>query len=272
MFKKTIDILKKNPLITMIYFGYVVMTIIFTTFMAASLGTSINPEETSQFISVMGKLTGWSIILAVISIIFAGGFGYVLSTAINDNKPTMKTFFEGINKFIGRMLLAGLLFIVFILAFIILLTLIAIPIFVFLSKGASEANIISGTIVYMLIISAVFIFVYPFFMLWYPSIFVDDLGVIEGLKKGIKTSKKCYWTLVLTLIVSTIPTAIYSFTSGNFNSNQNSTISQLSSPWYWIYTIISIAISITVFTFVCVLYKERKDKKLDVIGDEKQNV
>lgn len=268
MLKKAIDIFKKNPLITIVYFAYVVVTIIITMFMAESLGVNINSAESSQVFSLMGKLLGWWIILAVFSIIFTSGFGSMLASAVNDEKPTMKTLFKGIDKFIGRMLLAGLLSIVFVLGLITLLTLIAIPLFMSLSKSGSAANIISGTIVYAVVILAVFIFIYPFFMLWYPSIFVDDLGVIEGLRKGAKTSIKCYWTLVLTLIISAIPSIIYSIATEFLSNNDNSVLSQLSSPWYWIYTIVTIFISITVLIFVCMLYKEKKGDKPDLTGDE----
>ena len=78
----------------------------------------------------------------------------------------------------------------------------------------------------------------PFLILWFPSIIMDDVGVIEGLNRGAKVAKESYWLIILAIIISAMPGAIHFLVHlGNFslhNVQQFNNAIQTNTLSYWI--------------------------------------
>lgn len=244
MIKKTLHIIRKNPIIIAVYAIFIVLNICISEF-TARFG-SIN--STSQSIGTYAnKMFGLWILIIVISVLFLSGYGNIVAAAVKKEKCSWKDFFSGMNYFLGRMLISFIL-LVFMAALLFLIIMItAFPLILAGYAGALK-NIEVVSALFTLGAEALAVFVYPCLMLWYPAIFIDDTGVIEGLKRGFAASRRCYWTLVGATFFSILPSTVYSTAVSIFNGNTGIT------PGYIISTAVSVVISLFVFIFAFVVY------------------
>lgn len=266
MLKKTLKLLKENPSIIIFYFFYTALIVVITTIMANNLNINIDAADTTQIFNFLKHTLGWWIIIGVIFTIFMSGWGNMIAHAVNTDKAAPGTFFKGINEFILRMLITNLLLIIICIGFIIAITLISIPLFFIMESTVSSSGAVTIGIIYGLVIALIFILLYPFFMLWYPAIFVDNIGIMEAFQRSVRTSKKCYWTLVLTLFVSALPEILYIVITEVMNYGETSNALQLTSPVYWVYIGINILVFITVSVFTYVLYKQKNSDKVKSVN------
>jgi hypothetical protein len=49
----------------------------------------------------------------------------------------------------------------------------------------------------------------PFFILWYPAMVLDNLGILQSIKKATTTGKKVYLRLALCVLISLLPFFFY---------------------------------------------------------------
>lgn len=243
MLKKTFSLLKKNPKLILYY----VIFIVINTLLALGVSGIINPEKIDE--GALNQVAGMWIIIAVISIIFMAGFGCMLASAVKNGKCTNKDFAYGLKNEIGKMILSFLLILIFLLGFAIILIMITVPFTMAASVGVSDEFVYS--LVMITAIGLMTLFLYPLFMLWYPAMFIDDVKVMEGLRRGARTSKKCYWTLVLAVFITVIPSLTYSLITA-FTST-----AQVLSAGYWVFMLVNIIFSFILLVFTFVIYKEK---------------
>lgn len=196
MIKRSIHILKTNPIIVLIFSVYIIITILFIhIFYTDNLSPSfkLNRDLSKMIILIKTHLgLGLNFILGIT---FMSGFGYMLTEAIKTGRTKVTSFFAGITNFFLRILLVGLLLIDFGVGLSILISIVTQPIIsMFLSLGFSSYNFQSTVITIISVISEILLM--PFVLLWFPTIFLDDTGVIQGLKSGAKVGLKNYWRLV----------------------------------------------------------------------------
>jgi len=258
MFKKSINLLKKNPVIILLYAAYmVIMFLIIFILFPKDLSQFNNPDPaTFNFVAygiIMMKMLLASFIMFLLGLLFLAGYGNMISEAVIQGETSIASFLPGLQKFFVRILLAMLLLAAFAIGFSIVLSLIIILFTVFLAINGSTsiyiASIISTSISLILVV-----FSSPFIMLWYPSIFIDNLGVIQGLKSGAKVGVKNYWKLILVMVILGIPIAANTFL--NFNSMADGVIF---TPSYIIILIIVSIISIVILPATFILYKENSN-------------
>lgn len=258
MFKKSINLLKKNPVIIMLYAAYmVVMFLIIFILYPKDLSQFNNPNPaTFEIIAygiVMMKMLLATFIMLLLGLFFMAGYGNMISEAVIHGETSITSFLPGLRKFFVRVLLAMLLLAAFAIGFSILLSLIIIPITVFLAINGST-SIYMVSIISTLISLILVVFSSPFIILWYPAIFIDDLGVIQGLKSGAKVGVKNYWKLILIMVILCIPFVANVFL--NFNAMADGVIF---TPSYIIILIIVSIISVVILPATFILYKENSN-------------
>lgn len=246
MLKKTFSILKKNPKLILYYIVFMVVDII----LSAGINQIIAPANTEQ--GGLNQMAGLWIIVCVLSIVFMAGYGRMLASAVKNGKCANKDFSYGLQNDIGRMILSFLLILVVAFGFVMVLAIITIPFTLEASVGGSFGLLYSLAII--IAISCMALFVYPLLMLWYPAMFIDDVKVMEGLRRGAKASKKCYWTLVIAVFLTAMPSLIYSLIIAFTNTDQ------VPSAGYWIFVLMNVILSFLLLVFTFVAYEGKKDK------------
>jgi hypothetical protein len=255
MLKKSIDLLKKNPIIIMLYAAYmVVMFLIIFILYPKDLSQFNNPDPaTFEIIAygiVMMKMLIASLIMFLLGLFFMAGYGNLISEAVTHGETSITSFLPGLRKFFVRVLLAMLLLAAFAIGLSIVLSLIIIPITVFLAINGST-SIYMVSIISTLISLILVVFSSPFIILWYPAIFIDNLGIIQGLKSGARVGVKSYWKLIVAMLIICIPIIANVFL--NFNSMAEGVIF---TPSYIITLILVSIISIVILPATFILYKE----------------
>jgi hypothetical protein len=136
-------------------------------------------------------------LLLIVASLFVAGIGGLLKCCIYEGSMGLGDFFEGIRKYYTKVLKMNLLIIVF-------------SLFGFAAIG--KPNMIMGFIPPALalnVYSTLVLSLSPFFVLWYPAMFLDDLGVIDSIKKAISIGVKAYIKLLLAVFIPLIPLYIY---------------------------------------------------------------
>lgn len=254
MIKKTFRILKSNPWLIIMYSAFILMNEVISHAMARydnfDINTSIYSVETAA-----SRVLGILIITIVMSILFISGFGNMISIAVKKGRCTFMDFLRGLNSFLGRILLSCVILFFLLSLFVIIISITALPIIMAQSVGALK----NGNIVFEVFIIAVCILailIYPCIMLWYPAIFLEDTDVLDGLRKSLALSKKCYWILVGAAFVSALPSMAYSiFLSISTGIPGGQNISAVT-PAYLSSIIIGAVLSLFISVLVFVIYEE----------------
>ena len=255
MIKKSLHLLKNNTVIILFYAIYlVVMFLIVFTLYPKDMNqfNSMNPNsfDFAAYFNAMAKIFFASILMYACGILFLSGFGCMISEVVLEGKTKATSFLPGISKFFVRVLLASLLLIAFYIGFSIVLSIIIIPItFIMLAYGNM------ATLIITLIAAVAVIFTIPFIILWFPSIFIDDAGVIQGLINGAKVGVKNYLKLVFVLFVMYLP--IFAYIIVNFDSMSKGVIY---TPSYFIMCILAAIISIVAIPIIFIMYKENRPR------------
>lgn len=254
MISRAIDILKKNTVIIWFYLLSVAVTLVFMYFyMHMDYSNYTHPD---QLFAALGQLMIAYLILGVFYLFFVSGYSKMLAEAVSEGTTSAGSFVQGIKSFTLRVFLLSLLTFIFAICYIIALGIIMIPIILLSSAfgigGLGTASDILSVFT-SLFTCAISALVIPFIILWVPAVFIDNTGVIEGLRKGAKTAMKKYWFLVgLTLILS-IPSLIDSVVVNILKD------SLFSSPLYWIMTIIILIIGPIISVIMFMVYNDNKE-------------
>jgi len=188
------------------------------------------------------------------------GFNSMIGEAIISGKTKVSTFLSGIKNFSLRLFLAVLLFGLFVFGYSITILILSFII------NTSTSNILSiGILIIIIIVLLSTLFLAPLFILWIPSMILDDIGVIEGLRSGADVAKEAYWILILSIIVFILPDFIYwliVFKNLSFNIQNIQSfniISQMHTLGFWILKLINIFWNLIFNIFLYVLYKSKTD-------------
>lgn len=257
MVVKSLNLLKKNSVLILFYAAYMVV-MYFIVFMLypkdMSQFSNANPNNfdfTAYFI-VMTKLLIALLLMGVLGILFLSGFGNMNSEAVLKGKTSANSFLPGLKKFFVRVLLSSLLLAAFSIGLTIVLSIIAIPFTIFAVLSGNMMN----SIIIVIFTSAVVIFSVPFVILWFPSIFIDDTGVIQGLKNGAKAGVKNYWKLLLIILLMYLPVIVN--TAINYSSMANGVIF---TPGYIVMCIIVSIITIIAIPAIFLIYEDYQQKR-----------
>jgi hypothetical protein len=255
MLKKSLNILKSNPVIILFYTAFLVVTLlILFALYPKNFSQFTNPDVTTfdfaAYLSMMGKMFICALLMYVLGLLFYSGFGNMMTEAVMDGKTSANSFLPGIRNYFGRILLASLLLIAFSIGFSIVISIVTVPIMLLSARNESVNSL---SLIISIISSLVVVLVSPFFLLWCPSIFIDDTGMIQGLVKGAKAGVKNYWKLLLILLILYIPVVANIIFS--FKSIENGNIF---TPGYLIIGLLTVIISFVSFPIFFLIYKENK--------------
>ncbi|MCX7709243.1 MAG: hypothetical protein N2484_05275 [Clostridia bacterium] len=260
MIAKALESLKKNPVVVVFYVLYLMVVFAITyVFFANNLGA--NPDPAAAF-SVLGKILLGALIMGVIGIVFFAGYGKMAADAVTLGETSTAAFGEGVKKFFVRVLLAALLLFAFYLGFSIVIGIIMIPFSIMFAMNDPANAVAAGAMIGLVtsgIMMLIIVFVAPFIMLWFPAIFVDDIGVMEGLKRGAKAAVKGYWFLVLSTFIMYLPSVLYMvFNYSSMMNAQTMTKANMFTPAYLAMCLISAVLGIVFMQLLIVVYNEKK--------------
>ena len=224
MLKKSLETLKKNPVIIMTYLVVAVVLFLSVFFFMPNVNKIVdisneitknqaNPSaiDTQIIINmfvILLKLFLFGFIVCVLGVIYMAGFGSMIAEAVSEGKTALKSFFTGIKKNIKKTILSFLLLIAFSIGLGILMVIISMPFSVFSAiRNINDTQAVyNSQRIIQALSSIIMIFAYPFVELWLPAIFMDkEDGVITSLKKGVKAGKKNYKSLVVVTAVLFLP-------------------------------------------------------------------
>jgi flagellar biosynthesis protein FlhB len=175
-----------------------------------------DPEVLLDFLYSAVKILIFAFIMFAYSVVFVSGFGSMVAEAISEGKTTISGFFTGIKKNFVRTLLFILLLMAFSFGVGIVLGMISLPFTIISSMNNAINGVYDYEAMYdsQRIISALsyllMIFIYPLFLLWIPSVYLDKSdGIIATLKKGVKAGLKNYKQLVVLSAILLLPSVAY---------------------------------------------------------------
>ena len=266
MLKKSFQVLKNNPIIILFYGVYfVIMFLILFTLYPHDLSqfstTNLEQFNFTEYIIMMIKMLTAAGLISVLGIVFFSGFGYMISEAVRTGKTSKNSLLQGIKKFILRTLVAALLLFTMTMGVSIIMSIITIPITMWQVFTGGYSSVQYLSILITAITAVITIFLIPFILLWFPSIFMDDTKVIQALKSGAKAGVKNYWKLVLTLLVIYLPTGL--IMGFNYGSIVNGSIF---TPCFLVMYLIDAIISIFIIVLLFVIYEEYRVKNMPYYG------
>jgi len=151
------------------------------------------------FFSMAWWIGGMIVVGGLGSMVVEAGLFNMYKVSINDELIDSNIFFEGVRKYFIRILLANILMMIFWVAF-------AIPYFII-----SVFTLLAGFILIPLLITV-------FTTMWKVSMVIEDLTVIEGLKRGIRFSTKHFVPLSALVIIKQAFLSSQAGSSGNANA------------------------------------------------------
>lgn len=224
MLKKSLETLKKNPVIIITYLVVTVVLFLLAFLFLPEVNkitdisneisknqanpSAIDPKQIADMLMAVLKLFLFGIIACVVGVFYMAGFGSMIAEAVSEGKTTLKGFFIGIKRNIKKTILSFLLLLAFSIGFGIIISLISIPFSLFsaLKNNYDTQAIYNSQRIMQALTSIIMIFAYPFVELWLPAIFMDGRdGVIASLKKGIKAGVKNYKLLVVVTAIMFLP-------------------------------------------------------------------
>lgn len=250
MVKRTLHLIRKNPIMIVPYAIFIGVNLGLAQFIARLEEMALKPE---QMATAANKAMGIWILIMVVSVLFTSGYGSMIGAAVKHGKCRFKDFFLGIDCFLGRMMFYFVLFSFMAASFLLLIAVAVFPILLAGSVGGIK-NV--GLVSAFLTVGTGLLgsLIYPSVMLWFPAIFIEDTGVTEGLKKGFVASRKCYWNLVVTTFVSILPSVIYTIASMVMNGSAVANSSSGLTIGYIIDIAASVIVSFFIFIYIFVVY------------------
>lgn len=256
MIKKSIQLLKNNPVLILLYAGYTLFTLFIVLFLyPTNINQFSNPYsfDFREYIMAMTRMMLAILIMGAGGLVFMTGYVGMLVEAMFTGKTSSASFFPSIKKYFVRILLAALLLVAMAIGFSIVVALITIPFTMMaIMNGNLGASLITLGIMAVIVIAAV-----PFIIMWYPAIIIDNAGVTQGLKLGLKSGVKNYGKLLLGLFVIYIP--IFAYTVLNFRHMQSG---QMYNIWYFIVCIVVSAITMILLPAMYYLYHENRPNRI----------
>jgi hypothetical protein len=273
MLRKSLDTLKKNPIIIFVYLLVTVILFLAIILILPDINkiTAISNEITQtqvdpstidpqliidMMISGM-KLLLFGLIVCIFGIIYVSGFGNMMSEAVIEGKTSIKSFFTGIKRSFKKTILSFLLLIAFSFGFGIIVALISMPFTISSMVKSSFDNqaVYNDQRIVQALSSIISIFAYPFVELWFPSIFMDkNDGVIASLKKGLRAGIKNYKLLVVVTAAMLLP----SIGLLVFNTGLNTINTVASSPAYIAIYIYQALLAPVIFIYLFTLYNKTR--------------
>lgn len=260
MFSESINLLKKNPVIVLFCAGFMalfllVILIFYPSNLSQFTRTGANQIDFVAYCLTLFKLMVASFLMFSLGILFISGFGNMIAEAIQYGKTSAASFIPGLKKYFVRIMLSGLLMTAISFAFLMILSFIMIFIGAFITIANGATNTYSTGIILAFIIMFLDMASLPFIILWIPSIFIDDSGVIQSLKNGLNAGIKNYKKLIEAIFILYIP--VFANVLMNQNSMTNGSIFSLS---YFVWMVIEAIIAIIIVPIIYMIYKEYRQK------------
>lgn len=254
MLKKTLQILKENPVIILFYAAYIIIVfgilyLLYPHDLSGLTNTDMTSFDFMAILIVMVKMLTACILLAAIGVVFMSGYGGMLAEAVVTGKTSSSSFLPGIRKFFTRTLLSFLLLFGFSIGVSILVSIVTVPITIIETLKGRE-NVESLSLIISLFSSTLMIFCLPFVALWFPALYLDNTGVTQSLKNGAKAGVKNYWKLVLILLLIYLPIGINLVI--NFDSMAKG---RIFTPGYILICLLEVIISIFILVILFLIYK-----------------
>jgi hypothetical protein len=224
MLKKTLLLLKKNPLLIILPVLAIALALVSEIPMLEQIdrimGLSGNTnnlqsppqlqlQDAIEILSALLYMLIFGLIYCVLAVIFASGYGNMLAAAVNEGKATIKVFAFGIRKMIGKVVLSFLLLAAIMIGVSIVISIFTTPvIFANLAKGGFNPGSFMNTQKAMqIIIQIIMLFLYPFIIMWFPAVFMErEEGVTGCLKLGIRAGIRNYLPMVAVVAFTLLPT------------------------------------------------------------------
>lgn len=253
MLRKTLQIIKNNPAIYLIYGASVILNLVILLLLYPTNMNAISEVSEPEFalvtyLTILGKMLLASLLIFIISLFFTSGIGNAVREATFSGRTSFSAFFSGIKLYFVRVLLAMLLITAMVFAVSILLGILTIPITMMATMNGSVSPV-----AIMLIISIVSVILVliplPFLLLWIPAMFLENTGVIASLKLGARAGAKNYFRLFLGMFLLFIPEIIY------FAINYNEAASgQIFTVWYFLLMIVMTILSLIFYVYLFGVY------------------
>ncbi len=132
--------------------------------------------------------------------IFMAGIGNLLKYIIREGASGPGDFIEGIRLNFSRVLKFN------ILIFIVSLFLVPAAL---IFKPSMMMGLFLTEVLFNYINFAIIVLISPFFVLWYPAMVMDNLGIIDSIKTALMTGKKLYYKLLPPVFVPLVPSLLY---------------------------------------------------------------
>ncbi len=214
MLKKTLQLIKTNPLIVICYTIYLVFSILLIYFLyPKSFGVGTYTQggvfDYSLYMVTMRNMLIAVALIFILSLFFISGYGGMTREAVLSGKTKLFYFLDGIKNYFGRVLLSALLTGAVVIVGSILLGLLSIP-FTIMAVANGTNSIYIMTMVIMLVTLILVLIPTPFVALWLPAMFLEDTSIMRSLKFGAKAGAKNYFRLLIVSIILILPQVIYS--------------------------------------------------------------
>ena len=213
MLKRALQLLKRNPVIILIYAGYMLLSLLLMLLLYPKniqqfMFDTQGMFSMSAYLSGLGKLFLAVILIFLSGLFFLSGFGNMLREAVFSGRTSGAAFLAGIRLYFVRILLMMLLMTGFAFGASLLIGIITVPITV-MTIMSGTSSVYFTTMIIMGITLLLLLIPLPFLILWIPAIFLEDTGVIQGLKAGARAGSKNYWRLALSVLLLYLPMVIY---------------------------------------------------------------
>lgn len=253
MLKKTINLIKSNPIIILCYIVYLVISILIIILLypkSFGLGSSVKAFNFASYIVTMRNMMIALLLMFGISLFFISGFCNMIREAVFSGKTKLSSFIDGIKNYIGRVCLCVLLTAALILIGSVLVGILSIPITIIVTMNGN-GTVIFVTMIIMLVTLALVVIPSPFLVLWMPALFLENAGVIQSLRLGAKAGAKNYWRLLVVTVLLILPQAAYSIF--NYNVIMSGSIYSFG---YFILLGVMTVVSFLYNIYIYVLYHE----------------
>jgi hypothetical protein len=270
MLKKSLEMLKSNPLLILLFLFAILAGAIPMLLMMPDMKKIIDiskgitenpsnppmmdlPQMTTLILSTM-KMYLFILVLGILGLIFVAGYGNMLAAAVNDGKASFKIFVFGIRRFLGKIILSALLLVAIGFGLGIVVSIFTVP-FTFVGMATNNYDpekMFAIQRVIQIVALIISVFLYPFVELWFPAIFIErNDGVIACFKKGLRAGRRKYLLLVAVTAVMVLPMLILYVISGDV-------FSIIESPLYIVSLIYQAIIAPVILAYLFTIYNEMK--------------
>jgi hypothetical protein len=271
MLKKTIQLIKSNPIIIIFYVVYLAISVLLMLALYPKSFSIDTYTKNGMFDYNLYLITMRNILIAVLlifilSLFYISGYCNMLREAIFTGKTRASSFLTGIKMYFGRVFLFVLLTAAIVIVFSVLVGLLSIP-FTIMAATSGTFSIYTMTMVIMLVTLVLVLIPTPFIVLWLPALFLEDTGVIRSLKLGAKAGVKNYWRLILTTLLLVLPQAVYSIL--NYNVMMKGTIF---SAGYLVLLGVMAVIGLIYNTYLFMMYHEYRVSLITIQQQQERNI